>query len=145
VTDEPADTRTWEPRPLPEVTPETARFWDGAADGELRIGHCPDCDLSFFYPRARCPDCLGEAEIVDAEGEGSVYTYAVPQKVSGWPEEALPLVVAYVELVEGPRIVTNVVDCAPGDLSIGAEVTVDFVETEEDDVAVPVFRLVENG
>ena len=143
--DDTTDARTWEPRPLPEVTPETAPFWNGAADGEFRIGHCPDCDLSFFYPRARCPDCFGEAEFVDTDGDGTVYTYAVPQKVSGWPDEALPLVVAYVELVEGPRVVTNVVDCEPEDVSVGTEVTVDFIETEEDDIAVPVFRLAADG
>jgi uncharacterized OB-fold protein len=143
--DDASDARTWEPRPLPEVTPETAPFWEGAADGEFRLGYCPDCELSFFYPRARCPDCLSEADLVEAEGEGSVYTYTVPEKVSGWPEESLPLVVAYVELAEGPRVVTNIIDCSPEEVTVGAEVAVDFIESEEEDVAVPVFRLVGDG
>lgn len=131
----------WEPRPVPAVTPETAPFWEGAANGELLIGHCPECDLTFFYPRARCPDCLAAADMIAGAGTGEVYSYAVPERISGWPDEHTPLIVAYVELDEGPRMVTNVVDCKPDDVAVGTRVEVEFVPTEDQDVAVPVFRL----
>lgn len=130
---------TWEPRPLPTVTPETEPFWAGAADGELRLGECTECGLVFYYPRASCPDCLSDD--VDwrvAEGTGEIYTFAVGQTLRGWPDEALPAIVAYVELDEGPRVLTNVL-AEPEDVAIGDRVAVEFVETEEADVAIPVF------
>lgn len=135
------DLETWEPRPLPEVTPESARYWDAASEGTLLLGRCPDCGLVFHYPRARCPDCFAETAWTEASGEGTVYTYSVAERMEGWPAADLPLVVAYVELAEGPRVMTNLVGCDPDAVAVGASVTVEFVPTEREGVAVPVFRL----
>lgn len=132
---------SWEPRPLPEVTPESEPYWAAAAEGRLLLRECEDCGLVHYYPRALCPDCLGEnVDWVEASGEGTVYTYSVAQQMSGWPEADLPLVVAYVELEEGPRMMTNLVDCDPEAVSVGDPVEVTFVETDREDVAIPVFR-----
>lgn len=128
----------WEPRPLPEVNPETAPFWAGAAEGEFLLRSCSDCGLVFYYPRHLCPDCFGDAEWVRAEGIGEVYSYSVTESLEEWPEAALPLVVAYVELTEGPRVMTNV-HADPADVSVGTPVEVTFIETDREDVAIPVF------
>ena len=132
---------TWEPRPTPNVNPETAPYWRAASEGRLLLGECsdPECGLVFHDPRARCPDCLAEADLVEASGEGEVYTYSVAERMEGWPETDLPLCVGYVELAEGPRLLTAFVDCEPADLEIGRAVAVRFVPTEADGVAVPVF------
>ena len=132
---------TWEPRPTPDPNPETAPYWRGASEGRLLLGECSadDCGLVFHYPRARCPDCLSEAALTEASGEGVVYTYSVAERMEGWPEGDLPLCVGYVELAEGPRVTTAFVDCEPSDLEVGRAVAVRFVPTEEADVAVPVF------
>lgn len=132
---------TWEPRPLPDITPESERYWAAAADGRLLLSECPDCGLVFHYPRARCPDCFGETNWLEASGNGIVYTYSVAEKMEGWPEDDLPLVVAYVELAEGPRMMTALVDCEPTSVDIGADVSVMFVPTEQEDIGIPVFRL----
>lgn len=129
---------TWEPRPTPEVTPETEPYWTAAAEERLLLGHCPACGLTFHYPRAVCPDCFEEAEWTTAEGSGTLYSYTVLERASGWPEAELPLLLAYVELDEGPRIMTNVVECDPADATVGMPVTVRF-EPTEDGIAVPVF------
>lgn len=130
---------TWEPRPVPDVTPETEPFWEGAADGRLLLSECQDCGLVYHYPRALCPDCFSEdVEWIEADGEGEVYAYSVTRTMSGWPEDDLPLVVAYVELDEGPRLLTNV-DADPDAVDVGTCVTVRFEETEDEAVAVPVF------
>lgn len=130
---------TWEPRPVPDVTPETAPFWRGAADERLLLQECQTCGLVYYYPRALCPDCLSDdVEWIEAAGIGEVYSYSTTSLVSGWPEEHLPLVLAYVELDEGPRVMTNVL-AAPDGVTVGLRVTVEFVDTEADDVAVPVF------
>lgn len=134
----------WEPRPLPVVTPETAGYWRGAAEGRLRLSRCRACELTYHYPRAHCPDCFSDdVEWIGADGTGTVYSYAVPERIEGWPDEHRPLVVAHVELTEGPRLVTNVVACEPETLSIGDRVEVRFVPTERDEVAIPVFERVE--
>jgi hypothetical protein len=131
---------TWEPRPTPNVNPETAPYWEAAAEERLLVQECPDCGLVYAYPRANCPDCFsGDVEWVEAEGTGEVYTYTVSRQMSGWPEEDLPLILAYVELDEGPRITTNIVDCDPEDVEVGTSVEVQFVETEDDSVGIPVF------
>jgi len=130
---------TWEP-PVPEVNPETDRYWQAASSGELLVQECADCGLVYHYPRSLCPDCFSEkVEWREASGRGEVYSYSTARTMSGWPEDDLPLVVAYVELDEGPRIMTNI-DADPEDVvAIGARVEVRFVDTEDEDVSIPVF------
>ena len=128
-------------KPLPDVTPETAPFWEGATEGEFRLNACQECGLVYFYPRALCPDCFSDdVDWVSAAGTGEVYSYSVLRQMSGWPEEDLPVINAYVELEEGPRVFTNVVDCDPEDVEVGTPVEVRFEDTEEPDVAIPVFE-----
>ncbi|PSP76748.1 DNA-binding protein [Halobacteriales archaeon QS_3_64_16] len=135
-----ADERTWEPRPVPEVTPETEAFWRGASEGRFLLSECQECGLIYHYPRALCPDCFGEdVTWREASGEGEIYSYSIARQASGWPDEALPLVVAYVELEEGPRVMTNVLDCEPEDVAVGTPVETRFVPTEKEDVSIPVF------
>lgn len=134
---------TWEPRPVPEVNPETDRYWRAASNGELLVRECTDCALVYHYPRSLCPDCFSEnVEWREASGRGEVYAYSTARTMSGWPETDLPLVVAYVELEEGPRIMTNI-DAEPEDVAIETRVEVEFVATEDEDIAVPVFVPVE--
>lgn len=130
---------TWDPRPVPEPSPETAPYWEAATDGELLLAACPDCGLVFHYPRALCPDCFADTEWRPADGTGTIYSYSAAESVAGWPEEHLPLVVAYVELAEGPRIVSTIMDADPTELAVGTPVAVDFVPTDRGDVAIPVF------
>lgn len=126
-------------RPVPDVTPETERYWSAAADGQLLLRECPDCGLTYHYPRALCPDCFSEdVDWREAAGTGKVYSYSVARSMSGWPEADLPLVVAYVELDEGPRLVTNL-DCDPDDVAVGTMVEVGFADVDAADVAVPMF------
>jgi len=126
------------PRPAPPVNPETEPFWAAAAEGRLLVGYCPACDLHFFYPRARCPDCLGEADHAESEGVGEVYSYTVVRQAAGEYAEATPFVLAYVELAEGPRLLTNLVDVDPDAVTVGRDVEVCFQDAGE--YAVPRFR-----
>lgn len=129
---------TWEPRPIPEVTPDTEAYWAAAAAGRLLLSECRDCGLVFHYPRPLCPDCFGETDWIEADGTGEVYTFTVGRSLAGWPEDALPTIVAYVELDEGPRVMTNVM--ADHDaVEVGTPVAVEFVETKEPEIAIPVF------
>jgi len=131
---------TWEPRPVPPVTPETEPFWAGAAEGVFRIMRCQECGEPYFYPRQHCPFCFSDDVAWEAaEGTGEVYTYSVVGRVEDWPDDALPQIPAIVELSEGPRVITNIVDAQPADVEIGTSVSVQFVDTATDNVAIPVF------
>jgi uncharacterized OB-fold protein len=120
------------------VTPESAPYWRGASEGELRLSACPDCGLVLHYPRALCPDCFAGTEWTVSSGRGEVYSFSVARRMSGWPESDLPMVVGYVELAEGSRMMTTIV-ADPEDVDVGTKVEVRFVPTEDEEVAIPVF------
>jgi uncharacterized protein len=121
------------PVPAPSTNPETRPFWDAVAERRLVLPRCASCDAFIWYPRLFCPSCGGrDVEWVPASGRGVVYSFAVVRR--GEPrayEGATPYVVAYVDLEEGPRVYTNVVQCDPEDVAVGQEVEVVF-ETDAD-------------
>lgn len=130
---------TWDPRPTPEMNPETEQYWQAAAQGELLVRECLDCGLVYHYPRSRCPDCFSEStEWLEVSGRGKVYSHSAVRTMSGWPEEDLPLVLAYVELDAGPKMLTNI-DADPAEVAIGSRVEVRFVDAADSDIAIPVF------
>ena len=128
------------PVPAPEVNPETAPFWDATSEGRLLLKRCLDCGSVIWYPRAICPDCASlRTEWFQASGRGHVYSYTVNHRTEGAYSGAAPLVLAYVELDEGPRVMTNIVDAEAGGLAIGLPVEVVFHGTGEGS-ALPRFR-----
>ena len=92
-------------------------------------------------PRALCATCLSsDIEHFVASGRGTVHTYTVTnQNQAPAFAKSCPYVLAYVDLEEGPRIMTNIVDCDPGTVAIGMPVRVDFYDVEGG-LAVPRFR-----
>ncbi len=128
------------PTPAPRTTPETERFWEATADGKLLLKKCADCGEYHHYPRSHCPFCFSdETEWTEASGDGTVYTYTVTHQNAAPYDEATPYVLAYVELDDGPRVMTNVVGVEPEDVSVGQEVTVVFDETDDGEYALPRF------
>ena len=116
--------------PVPPVLPEVKVFWNGTAEGKLLLPRCAACQAITWYPRAFCPRC-GSLEVawVPASGRGTVYSYTVCRRgQADLPEYrgVETFVLAYVELEEGPRVMTNIVDCAPGDVRIGQSVELVF-------------------
>lgn len=115
-------------------------FWEACARGELLLQRCGACGTFRHPPSSICPKCLSDRhEWVPASGRGTVYTYAVVRQAlrSNW-EEKLPYVVAVVELDEGPKILTNLVNVPPEAVSIGMPVEVTF--EERDGSVLPVFQ-----
>jgi uncharacterized protein len=120
------------PAPAPERTPETGAFWDATAAGRLLLACCDACATVIWYPKTLCPHCGGLAvSWSPAAGTGTIYSFSVVRRAAGSFRAAVPFVVAYVELDEGPRVLTNIVGCDPDDVSIGQAVQVVFVDTGE--------------
>jgi uncharacterized protein len=128
------------PAPAPQVSPETETFWAATADGRLVLPRCRACGQTFWYPRGLCPHCgATEIEWLDASGQGTIYSFTVIRRGEGAYREATPYVLAYVELAEGPRVLTNVVECEPDAVQVGQAVEVVFHATGEGP-ALPRFR-----
>ncbi len=133
--------------PRPWASWETRGYWQGCGRSELVLQRCRDCNTVQHRPRAVCVSCLsGEIEHFVASGRGSVYTFTVThQNQAPGFREACPYVLAYVELEEGPRMMTNIVGCEPEEVRIAMPVVVDFADVEPrkgetDAFAVPRFR-----
>lgn len=126
---------------LPTPDNETRPFWDAAREGKLLIKQCNSCDRFHFYPRPFCPRCWNDdVEWTEASGRGTLYTWSVVH-VNDLPPfpERVPYVAAIVELEEGPRIMTNIVDCEFDALRIGMPVEVTF-RPASDEFTLPLFR-----
>ena len=116
-------------RPRPSVTPDTAFFWEGCADGELRIQRCSGCHVLRHPPEPSCAECGSPAwDWIVASGTGTVHSWVVVHEPAFAGIE-LPYVVALVDLAEGTRMISNVVDVDPGELRVGTEVRLRITDT----------------
>ncbi|MFZ4584124.1 MAG: Zn-ribbon domain-containing OB-fold protein [Acidimicrobiia bacterium] len=125
---------------LPTPDADTQPFWDGCRDGKLLVKQCGDCNAVHYYPRSFCPSCWSEnVDWLEVSGTGTLYTYSVVRRNDLPPfNERTPYVAAIVELDEGPRIMTNIVDTDFDALQIGMRVQAKF-QAISDDVTIPVF------
>ncbi|OJZ76032.1 hypothetical protein BRW65_00825 [Mycobacterium paraffinicum] len=114
------------PVPAPSVTEETREFWEGLTKSRFLLPRCSGCASWIWYPRGFCPGC-GSLDTAwqEASGRGRIYSYTVVRKsgLPGW-SEAVPYVIAYVELDEGPRVMSNIIGCDPDAVTIGSPVRV---------------------
>ena len=127
-------------RPLPQPSPLSRPFWDGARSRELWVQRCRSCGSHIFYPRYLCPRCSSsEIEWVRASGRGTVFTYTVARRPTHPAfADRVPYVIAVVELAEGPKLTTNIVDVDPDDVAIGLAVEASFEDVG--DVTLVNFR-----
>jgi uncharacterized protein len=100
-------------KPLPHIDEENRPWWEAAQRHELYLQKCRDCGDLRFHPRALCTNCLSSrTEWVRAKGDGKIYTFTVTyQNQAAGFRESLPYVMAWVELSEGVKMLTNIVDC----------------------------------
>lgn len=126
---------------FPEPDNSNLPYFDGARSGKLRLQRCDDCGNWMFPVRGRCQSC-GSTQIkwADASGRGTVYTHALLRR-EYHPRHAgrLPVIMAQVDLEEGVRVNTNLVDVEPGAVKAGMKVTVAFEHSPVGE-AVVVFR-----
>jgi uncharacterized OB-fold protein len=132
-------------RPIPVATPETAHFWEGTQAGELRLQRCDDCNHIYFPPRPFCPGCSSRAvSVFAASGRGALASYVISERPHPAFEGAYAI--ALVKLEEGPRMMSNIVECpqTPEALVLDMPLQVTF-ETLSDDISLPLFRPAEGA
>ena len=128
-------------RPLPEITPAMAPFFEAARRHELVVQRCRGCGALRFPARDLCSRCLTrDAEWAPVSGRGTVFSFAIMHQVyhPGFAN-AVPYVVVVVELEEGARLLSNVVDCPAREIAIGMPVEVVFEDVTAE-VTLPKFR-----
>ena len=128
-------------KPLPAVTEDGAPYWAAAREGRLELQRCSACKHWRFPPSVVCPKCLAfEHEWAPVSGRATIYSFIVVHRPQhpGFFADA-PYNVAIVELDEGIRLHTNIIDCANEDLAIDMPVEVVF-EKVDDEVTLAKFR-----
>jgi uncharacterized OB-fold protein len=129
------------PRPLPLLAGLAGEFYGFCRAGELRFQRCAECGRWRHVPRERCAGCASKRFSWErSSGRGRVYTWTVAVRSlhPAFPAER-PAVPVVVEMEEGVRVVSEVVDCAPAELRIGLPVEVAFEEAAPG-VVLPKFR-----
>lgn len=133
-------------KPLPIINEDNAPYWEYAREHQLRMQKCANCGHIRFPVGIVCPRCHSlETEWTRLSGKGKVYSYIIyHQAYHPAYKDALPYVVAIIQLDEGPRMESNITDCRLEDLRIGMPVALYFDDVTEE-VSLPKFRPAEGG
>ena len=131
-------------RPLPTpITPEAKPFWDGLREQKLLLPRCGACGHVFFYPRAVCPRCHArDIGWIQASGRGTLHAFEIAHQVfnKAWKIKP-PYVLAMVELAEGPRLMTNLVNVEPDPKVITCDMPVRVVFSKlTEEITLPLFE-----
>ena len=119
---------------MKEAEPSWVPLRPGVIDeqGHLLGSRCPSCDAHFFPARQVCSRCLTEdLEKVALSTRGTLYTYTVLHQAA--PGFEVPLVLAYVDLPEGVRILGQVAGLEPTEARIGMELDLHVEPFGKDD------------
>jgi uncharacterized OB-fold protein len=135
---------TW---PLPRVIDVDREFWDGVQQDKLLIQKCRDCGHLQFFPRPVCVGCMSlRLTWQESAGHGAVYSFTLV-RVPRHPafrklveEGGQPVIFAEIELVEGVRMMSQIVGCRPEDVQLGAPVRVTFEPVPGAEFKLPKFR-----
>ena len=125
----------------PSVNPLSQPYWDGCKQGLLRLQYCPKCRRYQFYPRILCSSCAQSGlEWVDVCGRGTIASFTIVARPVSKAYQS-PYIIALVDLDEGPRMMSSIVDIADKTVKIGLKVSVAFEQWSEE-ITMPVFQII---
>ena len=128
-------------KPPPPISDFNKPFWEAAKRHSLELQQCNDCKQPWAPSGPVCPKCFSDCfSWVKMSGRGKIASWVVFHKEyhPAFAKE-LPYNVAFVELDEGPRLITNIVGAANKDLRIGMPVEVTFEDVDAQ-FSLPKFR-----
>lgn len=133
------------PRKLPRPTPESRHFWDGTRQKQLLLQRCSACGHTYFPPRPFCPRCAcRDVTVLEASGRATLYSYVISHRPA--PGHVPPFSIAVVTLEEGPRMMTNVVDCAQTPEALVLDMPLEVIfEDMDNEITLPLFRPAKGG
>lgn len=117
----------------PEIDDATREYWSAAADGRLIADRCGDCGALAPYPRGFCPECWsGNVASEELSGRATLYTYSEVHANPMPPfKDLTPYLAAIVELEEGPRVLTRLVDLPASQVEIGMALRATFERVDD--------------
>ncbi len=131
-------------KPLPAYDNVNRKYWESAREHVLVIQQCQDCGNLMFPPAGVCSSCLSEnLGWKKASGKGRVWSFNIFHQVY-WAsfKEEVPYNVVWVELEEGPMMISKMVGIKNEDIRVDMPVEVDF-EDITDEWTLPVFKSAE--
>jgi scaffold protein (connect acetoacetyl-CoA thiolase and HMG-CoA synthase) len=113
------------------------RFWREQPQRYRLVGtECPKCKDVYFPPRSVCPECrresVGKMRPRQLSGRGKILTFTVVHQPADGFEMQVPYVMAIVELEEGCRVMTQIVNAEPAAVRSGLPVEACFRRIRED-------------
>jgi uncharacterized OB-fold protein len=129
-------------RPVPRPTALSEPFWKGLDAGKILIQYSPSTDKWVFYPRPLAPGTLADdLEWREVAGSGTVYTFTIARRATApaW-SDAVPQIIAVVEVAEGARIPTELVNVAPDAVTVGMQVRAVFDRSTDGGVTLLKFE-----
>lgn len=131
-------------RPIPQpITPEAKPYWDGLKEQKLMLPKCEACGKPFFYPRLFCPHChSSRITWIQASGRGRLYSFEIAhQSLNPAFKIKPPYILAMIELEEGPRLMSNLINIEPDPQLVKCDMPVEIVyERLTDEVTIPLFQ-----
>jgi uncharacterized OB-fold protein len=131
-------------RPLPNpMTPEAKPYWDGLREQKLMLPKCGACGHVFWYPRVACPRChTRNIGWIQSKGRGTLHAFEIGyQSFNKAFKVPTPYVLAMVELAEGPRMLSNLINVEADPRTLRCDMPVEVVFTKvSDDVTLPLFQ-----
>lgn len=115
---------------LPVITDFNKHYFDSLDKGVLVANICNDCNHSFLPPAKSCPNCLSDnVDWTVLSGEGTIYSWVEYHRPYHEAfKDNVPYVVAIVELIEGPRLISNIIDYDVNTLKVGTKVGAVFTK-----------------
>ncbi len=140
-----ADAKQAYSKPLPLLEGLTGEFYAWCRRGELRFQRCRSCRAWRHVPREICAGCGSwEWDWEASSGRGQVFTWTVVARAMHPAFRTdVPCAPAVIEMEEGIRLLSTVVDCTPDELEIGASVEVRF-DAVTPEVTLPRFRRIKS-
>ena len=127
-------------RPEPQPTPETRPYWDATRRHELVHQRCEQCGSASQHPRAACAECGSVAlDWVPCSGRARLHSYVIVHRAEPVFAEDVPYVLAIVDLPEGFRMTTRIVEVDPNPASLPLDLELELRWLERSDVNLPVF------
>jgi hypothetical protein len=126
--------------PIPDR--DDAFFWQGTREGKLLIQRCGECGTLRHPPTPMCGHCGSlDLDVLEASGRGTIHSWVVSHHPT--QPDAEPRIVVLLDLEEGTRLVSNLIDTPLDAVETGQAVEVCFVEHDTTDgatVVLPQFR-----
>jgi uncharacterized OB-fold protein len=125
-------------KPLPVPTPTSKPFWDGLREGKVRLQRCRNCSRWVHYPRSNCPYCLSDdLEWQEVSGNATLYTFTIARRATAPQfQDEVPQKIAVVELDEGMRLTTTLVNVEESAIQVGMRLRPVFEDVQGTDVTL---------